>query len=666
MRLLRLFLPIIALLATAPAFALDAAEIYKRASESVVVVLALDANNQPVSSGSGFFVGDGKVIATNYHVVEDAAKIHVELANGETFETPVLEIDRKSDLALLGYPHVGVPLALSGRSPKIGEEIVVIGNPKGLERSLSTGIVSGIREDEGRVVYQLTAPISSGSSGSPVLDEQGIVLGMATFILEDGQNLNFAFPAIQAQRLLGTAKVIAWTQNQSSGGDVAEDNAEIEECIEKQRKAAKEYFQDLRARAVAGDSEAQYEFGTEYFTCRSIIKRHPEKYSAEKAKWYRRAAEQGHAEAQSSLGYAYWNGWGVPEDDAEGVKWFRRAAEQGHMDAQHKLGIAYSNGVGIPKDRSEAVKWIRRAADQGNYISAYSLVRIFKVDVPYSFGDHIEFARYFAEQGDVESQYGMGNLHNNGTIDIPNASAEAAKWYRRAAVQGHARAQNILGDIYYFGRGVSKDFLEAAKWYRRSAEQGAASSDYLVVASSQLSLGYMYDKGKGVPQDDVEAVKWYRRAAERGDRDAQNSLGVAYANGKGVSQNKSEAVKWYIRAAEQNDAYAQANLGRAYARGEGVPQNGAEAVKWLLRAAEQGHASAPVALGLVYFDGEGIPKNNAKAYIWFSVAAAQGDKGAGTIRDSIAKNLPAEILHNAQQEAARRYKEIQDKNFLKF
>ena len=99
--------------------------------------------------------------------------------------------------------------------------------------------------------------------------------------------------------------------------------------------------------------------------------------------------------------------------------------------------------------------------------------------------------------------------------------AEAAKWYRRAAEQGHAKAQMRLGGLHHVGLGVPHDWTLAAKWYRRAAEQGLARAQFL--------LGGMYQEGerpglKGVPQDYAEAAKWYRRAAERGDADAQEEL----------------------------------------------------------------------------------------------------------------------------------------------
>ena len=119
--------------------------------------------------------------------------------------------------------------------------------------------------------------------------------------------------------------------------------------------------------------------------------------------------------------------------------------------------------------------------------------------------------------------------------------AAAVKEWRPLAERGNAKAQGILGVMYYEGEGVLQDYAEAMKWYRLAAEQGHASA--------QGNIGVMYSMGEGVLQDYAEAVKWYRLAAEQGDADAQNNLGVRYENGEGVLQDNVRAHMWYNIAA---------------------------------------------------------------------------------------------------------------------
>ena len=133
----------------------------------------------------------------------------------------------------------------------------------------------------------------------------------------------------------------------------------------------------------------------------------------------------------------------------------------------------------------------------------------------------------------------------------------AAKWLRRAAEQGHAKAQHKLGGMYHVGerytKGVPQDYAEAVKWYRRAAEQGHAYA--------QGELGDMYCKGEGVPKNYAESIKWYRRAAEQGNPHAQSMVDRAEAEYRRAAeegnphapQDYAEAVKWYRRGAEQRD-----------------------------------------------------------------------------------------------------------------
>jgi uncharacterized protein len=128
--------------------------------------------------------------------------------------------------------------------------------------------------------------------------------------------------------------------------------------------------------------------------------------------------------------------------------------------------------------------------------------------------------------------------------------AEAVKWYRKAAEQNNADAQNALGICYHNGNGVPKDYAEALKWYRGAAEQGHARA--------QNNLGrFYYQHGLGQEKDFVEAVKWFGKAAEQGHWAAQLQLAECYSQGHGVKKDAVEAVKWCRKAAEQGNQQAK-------------------------------------------------------------------------------------------------------------
>ena len=185
-------------------WAIDAQGLFQRAKDSVVVVIEVDKEGKPKKFGSGFLMRRGDMVATNQHVIDGAEFIKVKLPNGRVVDVEQVRAESKEhDLAVLVIPSGGEGLELASGEPQVGEEILAIGNPKGLERTLSTGVVSGIRQRGNTKVYQITAPISPGSSGGPILNSHGDVIGLATFYALDGQNLNFAVPASYIMELLG-------------------------------------------------------------------------------------------------------------------------------------------------------------------------------------------------------------------------------------------------------------------------------------------------------------------------------------------------------------------------------------------------------------------------------------------------------------------------------
>ncbi len=187
-------------------------ELNQRARGSVVLLKNLDASGEEVGEGTGFVIHDGYIL-TNHHVVEGASRMQAVLPDKRVLELPgILAQDEGHDLAILAAPtHALQPLPLVP-SDRIdpGERVVVLGNPLGFSSTLSDGIVSAWREkgfdkDPDFIkgpLLQITAPISEGSSGSPVLNLDGQVVGVAVAFYEGGQSLNFAVPAVSVRKLL--------------------------------------------------------------------------------------------------------------------------------------------------------------------------------------------------------------------------------------------------------------------------------------------------------------------------------------------------------------------------------------------------------------------------------------------------------------------------------
>ncbi len=170
-------------------------ELIRKAKPAVVLIQVQDASGRERKFGSGFFVNAKGAFVTNYHVLGGATRARVRTLDGKTFPVVrVLAEDKAGDLILAAVvPDVETPFLKTTRViPQVGEKVVVLGNPKGLEWSAADGIVSAVRESKQRKFIQISAPISPGSSGGPVLNMQGHVVGVNTFYVEGGQMLNFA------------------------------------------------------------------------------------------------------------------------------------------------------------------------------------------------------------------------------------------------------------------------------------------------------------------------------------------------------------------------------------------------------------------------------------------------------------------------------------------
>ncbi len=163
---------------------------------TVATVVALDANRQPLALGSGFFLSERGELATNAHVIQGSANVAIRWGNETKLASRVVRFDDRYDLVVLdtAFSNTRWPPLGDAETVVVGEEVVVLGNPHGFEGTVSTGIVSGVREIAGLRYLQITAPVSPGSSGGPVFNVRGHVIGITTASVTRGQNLNFAVP----------------------------------------------------------------------------------------------------------------------------------------------------------------------------------------------------------------------------------------------------------------------------------------------------------------------------------------------------------------------------------------------------------------------------------------------------------------------------------------
>jgi S1-C subfamily serine protease len=180
----------------ASAAAMPPDRVYAKAAPSVWRVVVFDENGKPFGQGSAVVTGKDSVL-TNCHVVLKSARISINRDN-VSYEARLQHADPVRDMCQLKVPNLVAPAVELGNSDQlaVGQRVYALGNPKGMELTLSDGLVSALRKDQNSnlLLIQTTAPISPGSSGGGLFDEEGRLIGLTTLQIKDSQNLNFAVP----------------------------------------------------------------------------------------------------------------------------------------------------------------------------------------------------------------------------------------------------------------------------------------------------------------------------------------------------------------------------------------------------------------------------------------------------------------------------------------
>lgn len=383
-------------------------ELVKRVKPSAVAIETFDAKGNSVSRGSGFFIAADRVI-TNRHVIERSNRVVVHLVDGKKFTAKgVLAVDGEGDLALLqvDVPQgLGIPLPVVRNVPQEGESIVVIGNPFGLEGSVSDGIVSAVREISGYgKIIQITAPISPGSSGSPVVNMAGQVIGVATLQAAEGQSLNFAVPAERIAQLkindLQTVSALAADTQKS-----------------KRATAERAYSQ-----GVAQLSRDDYQRALPFFERATDL-------------------DPNYAEAWYQAGFSY----GVLGRHQEALKASKQAARLRPEWPESYVNIGASNyALGQFKDAAEAYKIAIRLDDDNpeiQYAYGLTLNKLGKTDE-----EILAYKRAIALKPD----------HANSLEKLGQAYSKKKRWADAAAAFGQlqiyrpdAKTFNALGESYF-------------------------------------------------------------------------------------------------------------------------------------------------------------------------------------------------------------------------
>lgn len=179
-------------------------QIFEKKSDAVVLIAV--ASPEGDRQGSGFFISRNGKIVTNYHLIQRARKVIVKLKSGIAFvPRRIVNLDPEKDIAVIQIEADTPAYFTMGNSNSviIGQRVLTIGNPQGLESTVSDGLISSVRVNEfGMKIFQVSVPLSNGSSGGPLIDLNGDVIGITTAGISNGQNLNFAVPINYVQILL--------------------------------------------------------------------------------------------------------------------------------------------------------------------------------------------------------------------------------------------------------------------------------------------------------------------------------------------------------------------------------------------------------------------------------------------------------------------------------
>lgn len=237
----------------------------------------------------------------------------------------------------------------------------------------------------------------------------------------------------------------------------------------------------------------------------------------------------------------------------------------------------------------------------------------------------VSLLRKLAEDGDTRAMCDYGRLFNTPGAPVTQNGEEAFKWYLHAAEYGDDRGQFFVGESYYKGTIVARDYAEACKWFTLSAEKGYAIAQYY--------LGHMYLHGNGVPIDEKEGMRWFNLSVDRECNEARMTLGDIYSK-KGDFDSYEMAFGLYKAAMEDGCNLAYYKLGMMYYTGRGRPINLQTALRYFRRGSDMKNRECHFMVGKMYYQGEGILRDAGIGFRYMSIAA---DMGSEEAREFIAK-----------------------------
>lgn len=269
---------------------------------------------------------------------------------------------------------------------------------------------------------------------------------------------------------------------------------------------------------------------------------------------------------------------------------FKKAAENGNAQAQYNLGICYYNGNGVEQNVDSAFLWWNKAAEKNDTLAMYNVTMLwFNENEMICDVDPVKMEEWLAIGANADyygAQYAMGVLWDR-REDFDGAK----NWFEKSiktAVGKNIAVEDYAGAYYYLGLYAFEkaEYVEAWGLWDKAANAG------YVVAQNRLGDWYYYGDGDDSEPNYEKAVEWYRKAAEKNDSIALCRLGICYLEGKGVKKDEKKAVEYFEKAAQSGYSEAQYQLGVCYEKGKGVNEDKKKALNWYNEAASQEHENA--------------------------------------------------------------------------
>ena len=564
-------------------------------------VVLLTVKGEP--AGTAFFIAPDTLATNFYNVFQFKGSVRGNLSflDPVTSEPqPVTEISALSmeqSLALLKTDYHSKTFYSVNSSEDERDEI-----------SLEKVVIPGFLKDEFRILkgrvgktdhFINSEPIKHEErrrglfdtiQAAPVFSEEGYLKGMVTAYDSLHSNLLLGFESIQKLKDLQSEPSLFCTTSS---------------CIEKE-------VEKTLSEALEGNRDSQFSMGVMEYEEATAHHLRMELFSV----WSLFMDEEGKKQIErigSLLSQKY----------KSVVHWLRKAAEQGHIEAQFSLGILYLMRLGVERNLKEAAYWVHKAAKRDFVLAQFYLGWIYSggKERENNFREAAYQVREYKKREDVTFSYRFQRAAYYSTAadegEIMRDWSQALYWYEKAAVQGHIEAQFQLGLIYLKGMGeVAKDLKKAVRWLREAGELGHIEA--------QFRLGWLYSGWDGIERNLKEAFYWYAQAASENQPMAQFFLGQMYLHGDGVKRDTKKAVYWHKEAAQQGVSLAQTSLGLEYLRGEVVERDLQEARNWFRRAVERNHVGAKFYLDWIDSRGEKLEEDLKALSLLLEKRASRG------------------------------------------